>query len=398
MQRVSISAEQTGIGESRRSLTPEALARRSAQRRSTYIAQGVSYVIDAVILLLYYLAGTTTLASPVVYLGCGIASTSIALFLSEIHFNDRFKDHYLTVPQSITSTTIQLVAIYLAPEVGFYFVCINFIILGFGSLRITARQTAFIWTYSTVGLSILFLMTDRPIAMPMSTWAERALALACFVTALGRCASTGLYGSTMREALYQNGNELRRAYARIEELVDLDELTGVLNRRRIMKTLDEEIARAQRGKRPCSVAMIDLDLFKRINDRFGHPVGDEVLRSFGIAMFANIRTIDTVGRYGGEEFLLILPDTASDGATRTLDRLRVMVSQLDWLAISPNLTVTMSAGVATIRQGDTADSLLARADEALYRAKDAGRNCVVAESPGVPSPAVRTGFEESLAS
>ncbi len=398
MQRVSIPAAPVGTGESRRSLAPEALVRRSAQRRSIYIAQAFSYIVDAVILLFYYVAGTTSLASPVIYLVSGVAVTSIALFLSEINFNDRFKDHYLTVPQSVLGTTIQLVAIYLAPEVGFYFVCINFIILGFASLRTTARQTALVWTYSTAGLSVLFLMTDKPIAMPMSTWMEHALALVCFVTALGRCASTGLYGSSMREALYKNSSELKRAYARIEELADLDELTGVHNRRCIMKILNEEIARAQRGQRSCSIAMIDLDSFKKINDRFGHPIGDEVLRSFAIAMFANIRAIDRIGRYGGEEFLLILPDTAMDEATRTVGRLRVMISTLDWLAISPNLIVTMSAGLAAVRPDDSADTLLARADSALYRAKDAGRNCVIADSLRAAPAVVRTALQESQAS
>ena len=398
MQRLSIAAAPVGTGESRRSLTPEALARRSAQRRSMYIAQGVSYIVDAVILQFYYVAGTTGPASAVLYLVSGVTVTSIALLLSEINFNDRFKDHYLTVPQSIIGITIQLVAIYLAPEVGFYFVCINFIILGFASLRTTARQIALVWTYSTVGLSVLFLMTDKPITMPMFTRMEHVLALACFVTALGRFASTGLYGSSMREALYKNSSELKRAYARIEELADLDELTGVHNRRCIMKILNEEIDRAQRGQRPCSVAMIDLDSFKRINDRFGHPVGDEVLRSFAIAMFANVRSIDKIGRYGGEEFLLILPDAAMDQAVRTLERLRLMVADLDWLAISPNLVVTMSAGLAAVRRDDTADSLLARADSALYRAKDAGRNCVIADSLRAAPPVVRIAQPESQAS
>ena len=242
----------------------------------------------------------------------------------------------------------------------------------------TARQTGLVWTYSTIGLTVLFLMTDKPIAMPMSTWADRALALVCVVTALGRFASTGLYGSSMREALYKSRNELKLAYARIEELADLDELTGTLSRRCVMKALNDEIARAQRGGRSCSIAMIDLDFFKKINDRFGHPVGDDVLRSFGIALFANIRGVDKIGRYGGEEFLLILPDAARDEAVRTLDRLRGMISELDWLAISPGLVVTMSAGVSMVRPDDTTDTLIARADAALYRAKDAGRNCVTA--------------------
>jgi diguanylate cyclase (GGDEF)-like protein len=221
-------------------------------------------------------------------------------------------------------------------------------------------------------------MTDRPIAMPMSNITERALVLACFVSALGRCASTGLYGSSMREMLYRRSNDLKEANARIEELAQIDELTGALNRRYIMKCLNDEIAKAQRNSSSCCVAIVDLDHFKSINDGFGHPVGDEVLRTFAISIFANIRTIDRFGRQGGEEFLLILPDTGMDKAFQTVDRLRVLVTELDWSAISPNLTLTISAGVSTIRPNDTPEDILARTDRALYSAKDAGRNRVVA--------------------
>jgi diguanylate cyclase len=360
------------------SLTPKALVRRVAQRRSAVYAQALSYVVDAILLLLYFLAGVTPISTPIVYLVGGVTATLTALLLSEIHFNDRFKDHYLTVPNCISNITIQLLGIYLAPEVGFYFVCVNFIILGIGSLRMTAQQTGLVWSYSTIGLSMLFLLGEKPIAMPMTTWAEHALALACFVTATGRCAFAGLYGSALREALYKNANELKRAYARIEELADTDELTGTLNRRCIMKNLEQEIVRAQRSGRACTVAMIDLDFFKRINDRFGHPVGDEVLRTFGLVLFANIREIDKIGRYGGEEFLLILPEAGIHDAAQAIDRLRSVVAEVDWPTIESGLQVTMSAGATEVRAGDTGESLLTRADEALYRAKAEGRNRVVA--------------------
>jgi len=359
-------------------LTTKELAQRSSRRRPTYIAQAVSYLISTAILALYSYAGTITIAVAVAYLICGITATATGLYLSEINFNDRFKDHYLSVPQSIASMTIQFGAIYLAPEVGFYFIFILFIVLSFGALLMNARETAIVWTYSTIGLTALLLMSDKAIAMPMNTWTERALVLACAITALGRCASTGLYGSSMREALYKRGNELKAAHARIEELAQLDELTGLLNRRYIMRSLNEEIDRAQRSRAACSIAIIDLDFFKRINDQFGHPVGDEVLRTFAITLFANLRTTDKVGRYGGEEFLMILPDTAKDAAVGTINRLRAIVSQVEWAGTSSIIYLTMSAGVSEIREEDTAADILARADAALYNAKNAGRNRVIA--------------------
>jgi diguanylate cyclase (GGDEF)-like protein len=194
---------------------------------------------------------------------------------------------------------------------------------------------------------------------------------------MGRCAFVGLYGSSLREMLYKRGNQLRDAQARIEELAQIDELTGTLNRRYIMKALNVEMTRAQRSNEPCSVAIIDVDFFKSINDRFGHPVGDEVLRSFALAIGANIRNIDILGRYGGEEFLLIFPGAAKEVAKNAVERLRMIIADLDWTEFSAGMTLTMSAGVCQVRVDDSPDDLLVRIDKALYRAKGAGRNCVL---------------------
>jgi len=351
--------------------------RRVAQRRPAYIAQAVSYVIDGAILFAYAGIGITTVTTGLVYLTLRLAVVGVAFFLSETRATDRLRDHYLFVPLSLVSITIQVGAIYLVPQIGFYFIAIIFVVLGFGALRMTARQTGIVWAYATLGLAVLFLMTDKPIGIPMAHATERALALACFVSTLARCAGAGFYGSSMREQLYRRSNALAAANARIEELAQIDELTGAYNRRYIMKYLGEKITRIQHGDHGC-IALIDLDHFKRINDRFGHPVGDEVLRRFARAIFANIRMVDKVGRYGGEEFLLVLPDTNADQAMQIVERLRDIVAEFDWSAIAPDLTLTLSAGLSEIASNDTPEDLLARADRALYRAKDAGRNRVLA--------------------
>jgi diguanylate cyclase len=351
--------------------------RRVAQRRPAYIAQAVSYVIDGAILFAYAGIGVTTITTGLVYLTLRLAVVGVAFFLSETRATDRLRDHYLFVPLSLVSITIQVGAIYLVPQIGFYFIAIIFVVLGFGALRMTARQTGIVWAYATLGLAFLFLMTDKPISIPMADATERALALACFVSTLARCAGAGLYGSSMREQLYRRSNALAAANARIEELAQIDELTGAYNRRYIMKSLGEKITRIQHGAHGC-IALIDLDHFKRINDRFGHPVGDEVLRRFARTIFSNIRMIDKLGRYGGEEFLLVLPDTNVDQAMQIVERLRGIIADMDWSKIAPDLTLTISAGLSEIASNDTPEDLLARADRALYRAKDAGRNRVLA--------------------
>jgi diguanylate cyclase (GGDEF)-like protein len=214
--------------------------------------------------------------------------------------------------------------------------------------------------------------------MPHGGPIERFATMSVFVLGIGRCMFLGIFSSALRQSLYQSGLKLKEAYRRIEELAEVDELTGALNRRSIMRTLDEEIARALRLNNPCAVALIDLDWFKRINDAYGHPTGDEVLRTFAITMFANIRSIDKFGRYGGEEFLLLLADTSEDEAAQMLDRLRTIIAELDWRAFSAGLRVTISAGVTTLRKDDSTDTLLARADRALYASKAGGRNRVTA--------------------
>jgi diguanylate cyclase len=102
-----------------------------------------------------------------------------------------------------------------------------------------------------------------------------------------------------------------------------------------------------------------------------------VLKTFGITVFANIRGVDRFGRYGGEEFLLTLPDTPHDVAVRLLDRLRAIIAELDWSAFSLGMQITISAGIVTLKPNETADALLGRADRALYKAKEQGRNRIV---------------------
>ena len=355
-------------------LSPELLKRRTGQRRQMLAVQAVSYFLITLVLLVYCYAGTVSVIIPSAYFLVGVGLVSIFVVLSESYFNDRFEDHYLTIYQVGGHVAIQLCFLLAAPEIGFAFLSVVFLIFGFGALRMTSRQATIAWTLTMIGLAPIFLFTSTPIGLPIATPTERVAAMLSYVLTIGQCAFVGLYGSTMRKMLYDRSSELKAAYKRIEELAELDELTGSSNRRSIMRMLEEEIARAERSGSPCSIALIDLDWFKRINDAYGHPTGDEVLRTFSITMFANIRSVDRFGRYGGEEFLLLLPDTDGEAASRMLERLRSIVADLDWSAFSLGMRVTISAGVVTLRDVDTADTILARADSALYSAKAQGRN------------------------
>jgi diguanylate cyclase len=352
----------------------DVLKRRVGYRRHTLAIQVASYALGATVLLVYAYAGTIAMLIPSAFFLCGVTLIGVFAILSETHVNDRFEDHYLTLFQVGGHVAIQLGFLLLAPEIGYAFLNVLFLIFGVAALRMTPHQAAIAWALTAISVTPIFLLTRVPIGMPVATATERFAAALCFILTIGQCAFVGLYGDSLRKKLYKRGTELSEAYKRIEELAELDELTGSFNRRCIMRMLDDEIARASRIKTPCSIALIDLDWFKRINDAFGHPTGDEVLRAFAITVFANIRAIDRFGRYGGEEFLLVLPDTPHEVAVRMLERLRSITSDLDWSAFSPGMRVTFSAGIATLTASDTADTFLARADSALYKAKAQGRN------------------------
>jgi diguanylate cyclase (GGDEF)-like protein len=168
--------------------------------------------------------------------------------------------------------------------------------------------------------------------------------------------------------------------ARLHEIVQhqaiTDELTGLVNRRRFLAALDAEILRARRLGGPLSVVLVDLDDFKRINDRFGHPVGDTVLLAFADLMRAHVREVDVAGRLGGEEFSILLPETDLAGAAAGAERLRHALAEQSLELEGRTLEVTASFGVAELSSGQSGDELLRAADAALYRAKEQGKNRV----------------------
>jgi two-component system, cell cycle response regulator len=167
------------------------------------------------------------------------------------------------------------------------------------------------------------------------------------------------------------------------ELAVTDQLTGLHNRRYMAGQLGALLKRASRGGEPVAALMVDIDHFKRINDNFGHDVGDEVLQEFAVRLATNVRAVDLPCRFGGEEFVVVMPDTPMEAAQRIAERLRVHVSGAPFRVAkgAESLSVTISVGVAvTHGDGDTADGLLKRADAAVYEAKSSGRNRVIARA------------------
>lgn len=169
--------------------------------------------------------------------------------------------------------------------------------------------------------------------------------------------------------------EIERLQADLVYSARFDSLTGVLNRGTFLGEFEREVSRAARGGAPFSLAIFDLDRFKLLNDRYGHPTGDLVLKAFAEVLRQGIRKHDTVGRYGGEEFSLLMPETGKDTALRVAERVRRELETRGVNADGARIEVTVSGGVATYGvDGHDWDSLLSAADTALYEAKEAGRN------------------------
>lgn len=157
-----------------------------------------------------------------------------------------------------------------------------------------------------------------------------------------------------------------------------DALTGSLNRRAIIAALEKELARADRGLSRLSIGLIDIDHFKTVNDIHGHQTGDDVLRQTVELVQGSLRSYDLIGRYGGEEFLVIAPETMAAGETTLYERLRSHIETAPFVSrANQPLRISVSIGVVACNGQDSVDELLAKADAALYQAKDGGRNRVV---------------------
>lgn len=185
--------------------------------------------------------------------------------------------------------------------------------------------------------------------------------------------------------------EIETLQAELVHAAHYDSLTGIYNRGTFLTEFEREVSRSGRGGAAFSLAIFDLDRFKQLNDRYGHPAGDQVLKAFADVLRSSIRKHDTVGRYGGEEFALLMPQTGMDTAVRVAERIRRALETRGVSVEVGRIDVTVSGGVATFGiDGDDWDALLSAADTALYEAKRAGRNRIATAHAGAPSVAAET--------
>lgn len=279
----------------------------------------------------------------------------------------------LSMPQMVYAQACTVWAYALAGPARGALLCLMPLVLSYGVFALDGRT---VQRLTVLGVAMLGAVTaglawlspvDHPWRVELPHWLFSAVAMAS-VSVLGRRLGR------MRQRLRGQRTELSEALMRIQALAMRDSLTGLLNRRAMLDELRAEGRRAERNGQAASVALVDMDHFKAINDSQGHGVGDRVLQCFAEVARHELRDTDRLARWGGEEFLLLLPQATVVQAVATLQRIRTRLAEHCVEGASPDLVVTFSAGVARCTSDADVESAVEMADLAMYRAKTAGRN------------------------
>ena len=332
---------------------------------------GAVYVVSAFCEWLYVVFGfgdPMQIAWLIFYMMAG----TLAFFaMVRSGWSGRFPDPALTMSQAIFAVTILALAYPInGPARGLNLLLLSLPLFGFMSLRQSQLRALAAFSLLVFGGMMLVLAHLVP-----QRFDPRVEALNFAIAAICLPAMALLLGQirTMRDRARAQRADLRRAIERIEAMATHDELTGLVNRRRMSVLLGDELLRRARQAAPFCVVLIDLDHFKRINDTFGHAKGDEVLRRFARIASVNLHEAYVLARWGGEEFLLLLPGTSAQAAVVVMQKMRERLANVCEWHDCPELQVSFSAGIAEDCRGDLT-SLLERADQALYQAKAEGRD------------------------
>jgi len=280
----------------------------------------------------------------------------------------------LAVGQAVFSLSCAVWAYAISGPLRAAMLTMTIVIIVFCMFALRPRQTLMLSGASILGMgaTMWWMQASDPVRFPPMTEAVTFGYLA------GALMSTALLSgemSKLRARLKNQKRELSDALDTIRVLATVDELTSLVNRRHMNGVLEAEERRQTCAIDTC-IALLDIDFFKQVNDRYGHATGDAVLRSFSAAARASLRANDVLARWGGEEFLLLLPDAAPDDARAVLERMAERVQAMTVPGLEGG-RISFSAGLATRRPGEPCTEVISRADHALYQAKEAGRNRIV---------------------
>lgn len=300
----------------------------------------------------------------------GLAGFYIAL---RSRFSLRSKDPALTMPQMVFAIVSISLAYAVNPPIRGLMSMLMALVLVFGAFILPPRRCVQLGWLSVAGLAVMMLLgaVRHPSDFPPLL---EALQLALIAVVLPLIASLAGQLSALRAHQQAQKLELRDALEKVQQLATYDDLTGLPNRRHVLELLAHEERRSLRRDVPLCICLIDIDHFKKVNDTLGHQAGDEALRLFAAFMASALRAGDVLARWGGEEFILLLPVTPAVEAARVVERLRVQCADAATWASHPQLRVTFSAGLSVRIGNESTKEVIARADTALYQAKHSGRN------------------------
>ena len=281
-------------------------------------------------------------------------------------------DPSLTLAQSAFGTAATVFGYAIDPPLRGAIIAIMMLNLVWGMFVLRSRQALglCVFALALLAATMVWKSVTDPAQFPAHVEALHFAFASILLTATSALA---IRMGGLRTRLAERKRELQEALATIRELAQVDELTRLSNRRHVLELLATEQVRCHRTGEPLSVVLIDVDHFKAINDRHGHAVGDVVLRGFAQALRDGLRESDSAGRWGGEEFLLVLPRMQASAAAALVDRLRDGVARLLFDPTVPDLRIGFSAGAAECAPEEPAQAAIARADQAMYCAKQAGR-------------------------
>jgi diguanylate cyclase (GGDEF)-like protein len=322
--------------------------------------------------------GAVSGASLVIWLGWVLSGVGVFYVLIRSGWSERFADAALTEPQILFGLCTVLLGYWIESEIRFLAPIPLLVILNFGAFSLDWRRMAVLTAFSLLLLAATAAALHHVYPGKYDPMVDIAILLMTSVT-LPATSVLAVKLAAMRSRLRTQRAELLMAVERIRELATRDELTGLANRRHAQQLMQVEFNGVDRTYKGFSVAMIDLDHFKRINDRCGHGGGDAVLQRFAEEASGAMRAGDVVCRWGGEEFLIFMPGTHAGSATRVVERLRERVEALRVVTPDGEATFTFSAGIAEHLPPESVSKMISRADAALYRAKAQGRNRVLFE-------------------
>ena len=310
----------------------------------------------------------------------GIASLSAAGFLLfavaiVLEWNLSLEDPDMNLPQMIWAVSIVIMTAYFSVELKPVVVLSGLAMIVLGANRLSKKELLIFAAYS---MTVYIASVSYKAQFDSLSWITEIVVMIAFGLVL--VFGPVLYRLEMvmfENTLIDKNAELTSALNKIRELAIKDELTGAYNRRHLMDVLAQQKAMADRRNYKFALCYVDLDFFKRVNDRFGHSTGDHVLKGFSEIAQSILRELDCVSRIGGEEFVLVLAGTSQEDAKIAAGRIGEKLSNLLVSNIEPNYRITASMGITEFRQNEDIAQTMDRADKALYDAKRTGRNKVI---------------------